>query len=155
MNYPIYPFEALICKNGNKTYWAAKSKALNGCVGQGNTAMEAINEMAENEREWLKSAGEAGIPIPDVPFLSFDEAELDNGSLDKSATSVSFGAISTKSQLPLVYKSITTVMQFDAENKILYGKLDNVPGEIYYYGNDVDEAEKAFRQKVDEYYDGI
>lgn len=37
---------------------------LRGCVGQGITVAEAITELEENERVWLKTAKEFGIPIP-------------------------------------------------------------------------------------------
>lgn len=165
MTQPMYPFEVYICKDNGKMYWAAKSASLRGCVGQGETALDAINEMTENEREWLKSAGEAGIPIPEIPVVSSDACNCDNPlepnltetnfSIGTNSTSVSFDNVSTKSTLHLVYKSVTTVMQYDEENEILYGKLENVPGDIYYYGNSVDEAEKEFHQKVDEYYETL
>lgn len=47
------------------TFWVAESKSLKGCVGQGDTSDEAIKELEENENEWLETAREVGIPIPD------------------------------------------------------------------------------------------
>lgn len=140
MTQPMYPFEVYLCKDNGKMYWAAKSASLRGCVGQGETALDAINEMAENERIWIRTAEENNIAVPEVPIISSDEESLKTIKASK---------------LPLVYKSVTTVMQYDAENEILYGKLENVPGDIYYYGNSVDEAEKEFHQKVDEYYETL
>lgn len=40
---------------------------LRGCVGQGATTEEAIAELEENEKVWLDTAIEYGIPIPAVP----------------------------------------------------------------------------------------
>ena len=40
---------------------------LRGCVGQGATIEEAIVELEENERVWLETAKEFGVPIPAVP----------------------------------------------------------------------------------------
>ncbi len=45
-------------------FWVAESKALKGCVGQGETSQEAIEELEQNEKEWLSAAAEVGIPIP-------------------------------------------------------------------------------------------
>lgn len=46
-------------------FWVAESKDLKGCVGQGETAEEALSELETNEEEWLDAAKECGIPIPD------------------------------------------------------------------------------------------
>lgn len=45
-------------------FWVAESKTLKGCIGQGDTSMEAIAELEENEEEWLYSARKYNIPIP-------------------------------------------------------------------------------------------
>ena len=46
------------------TFWVAESKALKGCVGQGETSEEAIAELEANEIDWIETARELGIPIP-------------------------------------------------------------------------------------------
>ena len=46
------------------TFWVAESKALKGCVGQGETSTDAINELEINEVEWIETAREFDIPIP-------------------------------------------------------------------------------------------
>ncbi len=46
------------------SFWVAESKALKGCVGQGETSEEAIKELEQNEIEWLETAAEMNIPIP-------------------------------------------------------------------------------------------
>ncbi len=46
------------------TFWVAESKALKGCVGQGDTSDLAIKELEQNEEEWLETAAEMDIPIP-------------------------------------------------------------------------------------------
>lgn len=61
-----YPFSVAQMENDGHVYWVAKSSQLDGCVGQGNSAEEALVELAENEEAWLETAKEVGIPIPDV-----------------------------------------------------------------------------------------
>lgn len=58
-----YPFTVARVENEGHIYWVAKCSQLDGCVGQGETAEEAINELAENEIAWLKAASELGISM--------------------------------------------------------------------------------------------
>ena len=64
----IYPFQVHQTKVDDHLFWIAKSSSLKGCVGQGDTVFEAISELENNESEWLVTAKEVGIPIPDVPL---------------------------------------------------------------------------------------
>lgn len=64
VKHPKYRFDLWFKCGDGHNYWMAGSKELNGCVGQGKTATEAINELALNEIEWIKTAKEYGIPIP-------------------------------------------------------------------------------------------
>ena len=41
--------------NGHRV-WIAKSLHLKGCVAQGDTRLEAINELESNEIAWLETA---------------------------------------------------------------------------------------------------
>lgn len=59
-----YEFEVYQMKVEDHTFWVAKSKALKGCVGQGETAADAVAELEQNEQDWLETAQECGIPIP-------------------------------------------------------------------------------------------
>ena len=68
----IYPFKVSIQECEGHTYWVAKSSLLKGCIGQGDTPDEAISELASNETEWLETAKEFGIPIPEVPIMRTD-----------------------------------------------------------------------------------
>ena len=54
-------------KMSNSEFFVAMSKSLRGCVGQGSTSEAAIAELEENERVWLETAKEFGVPIPAVP----------------------------------------------------------------------------------------
>lgn len=45
-------------------FWVAESRALKGCVGQGETVQEAILELEENELEWLDMAKTNGFDVP-------------------------------------------------------------------------------------------
>lgn len=62
----LYPFQVYQSRVEDHVFWVAKSASLKGCVGQGETAEEAISELEANEREWIATAREVGIPIPAV-----------------------------------------------------------------------------------------
>lgn len=62
-----YPFTVYRTKVENHVFWIAESSLLNGCVGQGKTADDAVSELQLNEEEWLETAREYGIDIPEVP----------------------------------------------------------------------------------------
>ena len=63
----IYPFSVLQMESEGHVFWVAKSTYLKGCIGQGDTQDEAIQELKENEVAWVETAKETGIPIPEVP----------------------------------------------------------------------------------------
>ncbi|MCR5826084.1 MAG: toxin-antitoxin system HicB family antitoxin [Oscillospiraceae bacterium] len=63
----LYPFQVYQSKVEQHTFWVAKSSSLKGCVGQGETAEEAIAELEANEQDWLATAEAVGIPVPAVP----------------------------------------------------------------------------------------
>ena len=52
MNYEFVAYQMDV---ENHVFWVAKSKALNGCLGQGDTLAEAIAELESNEVEWLST----------------------------------------------------------------------------------------------------
>lgn len=62
-----YPFNVVFVREDIDSYWVARSTCLDGCVGQGNTAEEAITELEENEIMWLETAAAVGIKIPPIP----------------------------------------------------------------------------------------
>ena len=62
----LYEFSVYQMKVEEHLFWVAESKSLKGCVGQGETSSEAIRELEENEKEWLETARQFGIPIPPV-----------------------------------------------------------------------------------------
>ncbi len=61
-----YPFTVFQMENEGHIFWVAKSIQLKGCVGQGDTQEEAINQLEENEAAWLETAKQMDIPIPEV-----------------------------------------------------------------------------------------
>ena len=69
----LYPFQVYQNKVEDHVFWVARSACLKGCVGQGETAAEAISELETNEQEWLATAREVGIPIPAVPVEASQE----------------------------------------------------------------------------------
>lgn len=62
-----YAVEKISNEKSGSEFYIAMSRSLRGCVGQGVTTEEAIAELEENERVWLDTAIEYGIPIPAVP----------------------------------------------------------------------------------------
>ena len=60
----LYEFSVYQMKVEDHLFWVAESKSLKGCVGQGDSSEEAVKELEENEKEWLNTAKEFGIPIP-------------------------------------------------------------------------------------------
>lgn len=62
-----YPFIVYFTQVEDHKFWIAECKTLKGCVGQGETAEEAIEELKLNQDEWIETAKEFNIPIPEVP----------------------------------------------------------------------------------------
>ena len=59
-------------QNGEEVVWIAKSDNLKGCVGQGETAQEAVNELESNELEFINTAKQCGIKLPNAPIQTVD-----------------------------------------------------------------------------------
>ena len=68
-----YPFKVFQTEIEGHIFWIAKSSYLKGCVGQGDIQSDAIAELEENEKVWLETAEEAGIPIPEIPIERMEE----------------------------------------------------------------------------------
>lgn len=51
-----YPFKAYPAESEGHKFWIAESLTLRGCVGQGDTYIEAVKELEDNEIEWLEIA---------------------------------------------------------------------------------------------------
>ena len=62
-----YPFSVFKTQVDGHVFWVAKSMTLNGCVGQGDTPEEALDELEVNEKAWLETAKQVGIAIPELP----------------------------------------------------------------------------------------
>lgn len=62
-----YPFRVYQTQVENHIFWIAECPALKGCVGQGGTPEEAIQELESNAKSWLDLAKEYGLQIPPVP----------------------------------------------------------------------------------------
>lgn len=79
-----YEFRVYQMQVDEHLFWIAKSTALKGCVGQGETAQEAISELEANENEWLLTAEECNISIP-TPSIQKENAYSGKVSLRFSA----------------------------------------------------------------------
>ena len=65
-----YPFKVYQMQVDNHIFWVAESKSLKGCVGQGDSCEIAISELEQNEIEWLETAMEFNIPIPNKEYIT-------------------------------------------------------------------------------------
>ena len=79
-----YEFKVYQMQVDEHLFWIAKSIALKGCVGQGDTVQEAIAALETNESEWLITAEEYGIPIP-TPLVQKENSFSGKVSLRFSA----------------------------------------------------------------------
>ena len=61
----LYPYTVKYYEANEHGFWIAESLTLKGCVGQGDTDSQAITELETNETEWLQTARELDIPIPE------------------------------------------------------------------------------------------
>ena len=49
------------------------------------------------------------------------------------------------------YKGYTGTVNYSADDRVFWGKLDGIRATVTYEGRDVDSLEKAFREAVDDY----
>lgn len=68
-----YAYSVYEMKVEEHKFWTAESKVLKGCVGQGESDTEAIEELRLNEIEWLETAKEFGIAIPESNYVVEEE----------------------------------------------------------------------------------
>ena len=47
-------------------FWVAASMVLDGCVGQGESAIDAVRELEVNEGIWIDTAKKYDIPVPET-----------------------------------------------------------------------------------------
>ena len=73
----IYPFEVKQYQNGNHIFWVAKSTVLDHLVGQGDTAVEAVEELEENEEALVSYLEDHKETLPaifgDLPAIPVEE----------------------------------------------------------------------------------
>ena len=67
-----YPFHVYRTQVEEHVFWVAESRALKGCVGQGDTPELAIAELESNEQSWMALAELYGMEIPEVPMENFN-----------------------------------------------------------------------------------
>lgn len=67
-----YGFQMYQMKVEDHVFWVAESKSLKGCVGQGDTVAEAVQELETNEIDWIETAQELSMAIPEPTVESLD-----------------------------------------------------------------------------------
>lgn len=59
---------SVILHPGEDGYWVTECPSLPGCVSQGKTKAEAINNIKEAIDGWIETAQAHGQPVPDEGF---------------------------------------------------------------------------------------
>ncbi|MDO8631921.1 MAG: type II toxin-antitoxin system HicB family antitoxin [Phycisphaerales bacterium] len=59
---------AVVLYRGEDGYWVAEVPSLPGCVSQGKTKTQAIENIREAIDGWIEAAQAHGQPVPDEPF---------------------------------------------------------------------------------------
>lgn len=63
-----YPFNVFQMQVEQHVFWVAKSAQLNGCIGQGDSMEDAINELAEMRRLGWKQQKTSDFPSRMLPL---------------------------------------------------------------------------------------
>ena len=58
----------VVIYRGEDDYWVVECPSLPGCVSQGKTKAEAINNIREAIRGWIETAEAHGQPVPEETF---------------------------------------------------------------------------------------
>ena len=53
---------------GEDGYWVAECPSLHGCISQGKTKEEAVNNIKEAISGYVKALEEDGLPVPEERF---------------------------------------------------------------------------------------
>lgn len=53
------------------------------------------------------------------------------------------------------YKDFTSKLLYDPDNKMYYGRVENIPALIMYEGDTIENAVKDFELAVDEYLESV
>ena len=53
---------------GEDGYWVVECPSLPGCISQGKTREEAIDNIKEAIREYIAALAEDGLPVPEERF---------------------------------------------------------------------------------------
>lgn len=59
---------AVVIYRGEDGHWVAEVPSLPGCISQGKSKPEAINNIREAIEGWVESARARGIPVPNEDF---------------------------------------------------------------------------------------
>ena len=110
MKYPYYTYSDTV---EGHTFWVAKSLALKGCVGQGDTRDEAVSELATNKEDWLEEAKEFGIHIP----------QNNSCTVDTIATYLSMPKAMPMNKMASIHQQIAEEIGNDLDAIDLYGEL--------------------------------
>jgi len=59
---------AVVISKGEDGYWVAEVPSLPGCISQGRSKPETIDNIREAIEAWIETARAHGTPVPDEDF---------------------------------------------------------------------------------------
>lgn len=59
---------AVVLYPGEDGYWVAECPSLPGCISQGSSKSEAVDNIKEAIEGWIETAEAHGQPVPDEQF---------------------------------------------------------------------------------------
>lgn len=86
-----YPYRVYKKQVEAHTFWVAESNALKGCIGQGDTAEEAIAELENNEKSWIKLAQQCDIDVPQTDENTEEIRESKEQKRNKKVSILCYG----------------------------------------------------------------
>lgn len=64
----LEPRQQVVILKGQDGYWIAECSSLPGCVSQGRTKEEAVNNVKEAIEGYIAALQEDGLPVPEEHF---------------------------------------------------------------------------------------
>lgn len=150
-----YPFKVYLAEKESKQIWLAESDVLEGCVGEGTTATDAVAQLEITEEKWMSEANEYGVLIPTVPLkayysksFSFSTACRFGDSFDSTYDSTYITV--NKGETSEIYKGFVATFRYDESVGVFYGHISNATSAPPIYGNSIFEAIENFHKCVNE-----
>ena len=63
-----HPMRQVVISHGEDGYWVAECPSLPGCISQGRTREEAVENIKEAIEGYVETLKDDGLPVPDDTF---------------------------------------------------------------------------------------